>query len=53
MWEAVIDATGRSWGFHYNVLGIDPDFRADNGFVPRVGFVTPSLSISPAATSYV
>src|SRR5689334_16485707 len=33
MWEAVLDATGRSWGFHYNVLGISPQFRSDNGFV--------------------
>ena len=37
MWEAVLDRTGRSFGFHYNIIGIDPDFRADNGFVPRVG----------------
>jgi hypothetical protein len=44
MWEAVLDATGRSWGFHYNVLGISPQFRTDNGFVPRVGFVQPSAS---------
>ncbi len=36
--------TGRSWGFHYNVIGIDPDFRADNGFVPRTGFVQPSTA---------
>jgi hypothetical protein len=44
MWEAVVDGTGRSFGFHYNILGIDPDFRADNGFVPRVGYVQPSVS---------
>jgi hypothetical protein len=44
MWEAVLDATGRSYGFHYNVLGIDPDFRADNGYVPRTGYVQPSAS---------
>lgn len=44
MWEAVLDATGRRWGFHYNVVGIDPDFRADNGFVPRVGFVQPNAA---------
>ncbi len=42
MWEAVVDATGRAWGFHYGVLGIHRDFRADNGFVPRTGFVRPS-----------
>jgi hypothetical protein len=44
MWEAVLDATGRGYGFHYNILGIDRDFRADNGFVPRTGFVKPSIS---------
>jgi Domain of unknown function (DUF5916) len=44
MWEAVLDATGRSWGFHYNVLGISPEFRTDNGFVPRAGFVQPNAS---------
>ncbi|HEX4681340.1 MAG TPA: carbohydrate binding family 9 domain-containing protein, partial [Gemmatimonadaceae bacterium] len=44
MWEAVLDATGRRWGLHYNVLGIHPDFQADNGFIPRVGYVQPNLS---------
>jgi hypothetical protein len=44
LWEAVVDRTGRAFGFHYNIIGIDPDFRADNGFVPRVGFVRASVS---------
>jgi hypothetical protein len=44
MWEAVIDRTGRSFGFHYNVIGIAPGFAADNGFVPRVGYVQPNVS---------
>ncbi|MEO7458072.1 MAG: carbohydrate binding family 9 domain-containing protein, partial [Gemmatimonadaceae bacterium] len=44
MWEAVVDATNRAWGFHYNVLGIHPDFRADNGFVPRTGYVKPNAA---------
>jgi hypothetical protein len=44
MWEAVLDRTGRSFGFHYNVLGIDPAFQADNGFVPRTGYVEPNIS---------
>ena len=42
MWEAVVDATNRGWGFHYNVLGIHPDFRTDNGFLPRTGYVKPN-----------
>ncbi|MEO8620907.1 MAG: DUF5916 domain-containing protein, partial [bacterium] len=44
MWEALVDATNRAWGFHYSLLGIQRDFRADNGFVPRTGFVKPSIS---------
>ncbi len=44
LWEAVVDRTGRTMGFHYNVLGIRPDFRADNGFVARTGYVQPSMS---------
>jgi hypothetical protein len=44
MWEAVLDATNRAWGFHYNIFGIQPDFSADNGFVPRTGYVKPGAS---------
>jgi hypothetical protein len=44
MWEAVVDATNRAWGFHYNVLGIHRDFRTDNGFTPRTGYVKPNAS---------
>jgi len=44
LWEAVIDRTGRSFGFHYNVIGIHPDFAAWNGFVPRTGYVQPNVS---------
>jgi hypothetical protein len=44
MWEAVVDRTGRAYGFHYNVLGIGRDFAADNGFVQRTNIVQPSMS---------
>ena len=44
MWEAVLDKTGRYFGFHYNVIGVHPDFQADNGFVSRTGYVQPSIS---------
>ncbi|MFI5228010.1 MAG: DUF5916 domain-containing protein [Gemmatimonadales bacterium] len=44
MWEAVLDGTGRNFGFHYNVLGISPQFETDNGFVPRRGFIEPNAS---------
>lgn len=44
MWEAVVDRTGRAFGFHYNVLGISPAFQADNGFVSRTGVVQPGIA---------
>jgi len=44
LWEGVVDATGRRYGFHYNIIGVDPDFRSDNGFIPRVGYVSPSAA---------
>lgn len=44
MWEVVVDRTGRSYGFHYGVLGIGQDFAADNGFVPRSGIVQPGIA---------
>ncbi|HXD48959.1 MAG TPA: DUF5916 domain-containing protein [Gemmatimonadaceae bacterium] len=44
MWEAVLDGTGRNFGFHYNVLGISPHFETDNGFVPRRGFIEPNAA---------
>lgn len=50
MWEAVADRTGRNYGFHYNVLGVSPDFRADNGFVTRTGFT--QVGIANRYTTY-
>ena len=44
LWEAVVDGTGRAYGFHYSILGIHPDFAADNGFVARTGIVQPSFA---------
>ncbi len=44
LWEGVVDRTGRGWGYHYNLIGIRPDFRADNGFVARTGFVQPNAA---------
>lgn len=43
MWEAVVDRTGRGYGFHYSLLGVDSAFRADNGFVQRTGIVVPGI----------
>jgi hypothetical protein len=44
LWELTWDRTGRSWGFHYTVQGIHPDFRADAGFVQRTDIVSPRLA---------
>ncbi len=44
LWEAVADRTGRRWGFNYRLTGVQPDFRADNGFVARTGYVQPSVN---------
>jgi len=44
LWEATVDRTGRSFGFNYRIQGIAPDFRADVGFVPRTGIVSPSIT---------
>ncbi len=39
MWNAVLDGTGRRFGFDYALLGIGQDFAADNGFVQRTDMV--------------
>ncbi len=44
LWEAVVDRTGRGWGFHYSVLGVTPEFRTENGFVARTGYVNVSAA---------
>ncbi|MGI8508040.1 MAG: DUF5916 domain-containing protein [Gemmatimonadaceae bacterium] len=44
MWEAVLDRTGRAFGFHYSLRGIGQNFAADNGFVPRTGIVEPGIA---------
>lgn len=44
LWEGVVDRTGRQYGFHYGVLGVAPNFQADNGFVSRTGFIQGSAN---------
>jgi hypothetical protein len=44
LWEAIVDRTGRNYGFHYMITGIADDFVAASGFVSRVGFVKPSVA---------
>ncbi len=44
MWEAVVDRTGRAFGFHYDIVGIGKHFAADNGFVPRTGIIQTGIN---------
>jgi hypothetical protein len=37
--QADWDRTGRAWGFHYTVRGVEPGFNAAAGFVNRTGIV--------------
>jgi hypothetical protein len=39
LWDAVVDRTGRSFGFHYAIAGSHPDFQAQSGFLGRTGTV--------------
>ncbi|MGD8726746.1 MAG: DUF5916 domain-containing protein, partial [Gemmatimonadales bacterium] len=43
IWELGVDRTGRHWGFHYAVKGVDRDFTTESGFVPRTGVVEPRI----------
>lgn len=40
LWEVEVDRTGRSFGFNYKLTGIDKDFAAASGFIPRPGVTT-------------
>jgi hypothetical protein len=44
LWDLTVDRTGRSFGFHYQVQGIAPEFQTQVGFVPRTGIVQPSIT---------
>ncbi|HEX2723285.1 MAG TPA: hypothetical protein VHM24_10225, partial [Gemmatimonadaceae bacterium] len=37
--QADWDRTGRAWGFHYTLRGVEPDFGAAAGFVNRTGII--------------
>ena len=37
--QADWDRTGRAWGFHYTLRGVEPNFNAAAGFVNRTGVV--------------
>jgi hypothetical protein len=40
--QATWDRTGRTWGFHYTLQAVAPDFRAAAGFVNRTGILQAS-----------
>ena len=44
MWEAAVDRTGRSFGFHYQITAIDPAFQAASGFIPRTNIVNTQVA---------
>ena len=37
--QADWDRTGRMWGFHYTLRGVEPGFNAASGFINRTGIV--------------
>jgi Domain of unknown function (DUF5916) len=37
--QADWDRTGRAWGFHYTLRGVEPDFNAAAGFINRTGII--------------
>ncbi len=41
--QADWDRTGRAWGFHYTLRGVEPDFNAAAGFVNRTGVVQTNI----------
>ena len=44
LWELEVDRTGRAYGFNYKLTGIDQDFTASSGFVPRTGITSAHAS---------
>jgi hypothetical protein len=44
MWEAVVDRTGRAYGFHYSLKAFSPEFATQTGFVSRTNIVDLSIS---------
>lgn len=40
LWELEVDRTGRAFGFNYKITGIDQDFTAASGFIPRTGITS-------------
>jgi hypothetical protein len=43
LWQATFARTGRSFIMNYGIEGIDPEFDAASGFIPRYGIVRTNL----------
>jgi hypothetical protein len=41
--QADWDRTGRAWGFHYTLRGVEPGFNAASGFINRTGIVQANI----------
>jgi hypothetical protein len=50
LWRAHFSRAGRDWGLGANVAGVDPEFRADAGFLSRVGTV--NMNVTPRRSWY-
>ena len=44
LWQATATRSGRRFAFRYNLRGVDPDFRADSGFISRTGIAQVQLT---------
>jgi len=50
LWLARVTRNGRTFGFRTILSGSDPDFRAQSGFLPRVGYNR--INLDPRVTLY-
>jgi hypothetical protein len=39
LWQGILNRNGRKFGFRYQFMGVDEDFRAESGFISRGGIV--------------
>ncbi|HYD53455.1 MAG TPA: DUF5916 domain-containing protein [Gemmatimonadaceae bacterium] len=44
LWLATLARNGRTFGFNYNIRGIDPEFRTQSGFISRGNIVNASAT---------
>jgi hypothetical protein len=44
LWSAIVNRTGRRYGFRFSAVGIDDDFQPGSGFARRTGIATVHLT---------